>query len=445
MNIFHMFAPLADDQLSSSSGSEISTSEDESYLSEKYLPKEPLYQFKICNFQEIFSYTGDKPKPRSGHRIVHYKGKIYSFGGYNPAIAQDDPELQDDQFWIESHPLFKELWELNLTTGQWTKCQMKGEIPEQLASHTAVTHPLDPGIMLIYGGTGAPFGLTTSNTVVACQLDTQQFRKIVTQEGEGHPMPLYGQAVVTDKKGLFYTVGGTSGFHYFMDVNMLDLSSSPPTWSSLYQLSGVRDEPEPRYRHELCLWKNKLFVLGGGTSFSADRFEDLPTFDISEKRWFYTRTKADQQATIDNSDEGYPEARRCHSTVQIEDKVWVFGGYDGDDVFGDSWKLDLSSMQWTRLKMDLPLPVYFHAMTVSEEGKMVMFGGVDDIDQNTRTNRVFSSWLSIPSLRSMAWEAVCHYQPSLANLPPAALLKEGVPRDCVEMLASVGTSQAMWG
>ena len=55
-----------------------------------------------------------------------------------------------------------------------------------------------------------------------------------------------------------------------------------------------------RYRHELCLWGTKLYVLGGGTSFSADRFEDLPTFDIAERRWAYTRTKADQQATIDN-------------------------------------------------------------------------------------------------------------------------------------------------
>ena len=55
-----------------------------------------------------------------------------------------------------------------------------------------------------------------------------------------------------------------------------------------------------RYRHELCLWEKRLFVLGGGTSFSADRFEDLPTFDIEERRWFYTRTKADKHATIDN-------------------------------------------------------------------------------------------------------------------------------------------------
>ena len=40
-----------------------------------------------------------------------------------------------------------------------------------------------------------------------------------------------------------------------------------------------------------------------------------------------------------------------------------------------------------RLRIELPLPVYFHAVTVSGEGKMVMFGGVDSIEQNTRTNK----------------------------------------------------------
>ena len=86
----------------------------------------------------------------------------------------------------------------------------------------------------------------------------------------------------------------------------------------------------------------------------------------------------------------------------------MVGGYDGDDVFGDAWRLDLVSLQWRRfcfyilscmresqidltlcrLRIELPLPVYFHAVTVSGEGKMVMFGGVDSIEQNTRTNKV---------------------------------------------------------
>ena len=63
-----------------------------------------------------------------------------------------DPDLEGDEYWQDSKPLFKvrsqlqvweriskdlhlqELWELNLTTRRWTKSQMKGDIPEQLVS-----------------------------------------------------------------------------------------------------------------------------------------------------------------------------------------------------------------------------------------------------------------------------------------------------------------------
>ena len=96
-------------------------------------------------------------------------------------------------------------------------------------------------------GSGNLSGQPTSNTVISCHLETQQFKKLVTEEGEGQPMALFAHAVVTDKKGLFYTVGGRNGTQFFMDVNMLDLRSSPPVWSSMYRLSGAMDEPEPRW------------------------------------------------------------------------------------------------------------------------------------------------------------------------------------------------------
>jgi len=376
----------------------------------------------LYHFQEIKCCTGEgKPQPRNGHKIVQYKGRVYSFGDCNP-----DFELVD------------ELWELNLTTGKWTKCEKKGDKPEQRDYHTAVCHPLDPGVMLMYGG------LTNTgptDTVVSCHLETREFKKVVIEEGEGQPMALFGQAAVTDKKGLFYTVGGRNFTQCFMDVNMLDLRSSPPVWSSLYRLSGAMDEPKPRWSHELCLWERRLFVLGGRTFSSTYGFDDLPTFDIEERRWFYTRTKADQHASLDNSEDGYPAPRECQSIVQIGKHVWIFGGCNGGHVFGDAWQLDISTMQWTRSKMEMPFPVHSHAMTVSDEGKMVMYGGNDDMYQ--RTDRVFTAWLTVPSLRSMAWEAVCHYQPSIATLPHTTLLEEGVPKDCVKMLCSDTTSQAV--
>ena len=253
------------------------------------------------------------------------------------------------------------------------------------------------------------------------------------------PQPLYGQAVITDSAGLLYTVGGTSGFTYFMDVHRLDLRQKPPRWSCLYRLSGDLGEPEPRYRHELCLWAGQLIVLGGGTSFSADTFQSLPTFSLTRRVWSRTKTRPDPSVTIDLSEDGFPDRRRCHSAVQQGDSVWIFGGYDGQEIFGDIWQLNLPSMQWRRLPLELPVPVYFHAMTLSQEGRMVMFGGVDDIENNTRTNQVFSCWLSIPSLKVLAWEALCHSAPDLASLPSCVLVEEGVPRDCVDMLATSET------
>ena len=227
----------------------------------------------------------------------------------------------------------------------------------------------------------------------------------------------------------------------------MEVENPDVRWSCLYRLAGDEGEPEPRYRHELCLWAGQLMVLGGGTSFSADTFQSLPTFSLARRLWTRTTTRPDPAVTIDLSEDGFPDRRRCHSAVQQGETVWIFGGYDGQEIFGDIWQLHLPTMQWRRLSLELPVPVYFHAMTLSEEGRMVMFGGVDDIENNTRTNQVFSCWLQIPSLKVLAWEALCHSTPSLGSLPSSLLVEEGVPRDCVDMLATTqaGLSQAECG
>ena len=54
-------------------------------------------------------------------------------------------------------------------------------------------------------------------------------------------------------------------------MNLLDLSREPPVWSCLYRQAGagVRDEPEPRYRHELCLWQGGSADIDTGASCMA--------------------------------------------------------------------------------------------------------------------------------------------------------------------------------
>jgi len=397
--------------------------------------RDPVYKFRVLNIvEDISEPESPVPKARSGHRIVYYNGRIFSFGGYNPKTAPDDPEMQSDPFWMESLPLFKELWEYNLSTRVWSKIPIEGEIPDQLASHTAGLHPALRGYMIVYGGTGTPFGTDTSTSILACNLANGTFFRIPLLKSQGEPMKLYGQAIVIDKAGIMYTVGGTSGFQYFMDVNMIDLTSDEPMWEKIS--SGLdENEPHPRYRHELCLYKDRLYVLGGGTSSQVCGFQNIDTFSLEERLWSITKTEGDKSTTIDMGDgNGYPDARRCHGLVQIDNLVWIIGGYDGNDVFSNVWRLDLDTMQWLSIEVDLPTPVYFHGVTSCEEGRMVIFGGCDDILKNTRTNKVYSAWLKIPSLRCMSWEAVKYYIPKIGLVQTSKLRELGVPDDLIKML-----------
>lgn len=78
-----------------------------------------------------------------------------------------------------------------------------------------------------------------------------------------------------------------------------------------------------------------------------------------------------------------PAPRRCHGSVQYTDEksgvtsVVISGGYNGDWVFSDVWRLDLGTLQWTRLReCFLPCPVYFHSAALTPEGRMYIFGGI---------------------------------------------------------------------
>lgn len=95
-----------------------------------------------------------------------------------------------------------------------------------MASHTAQLCQIDGQTkMVVFGGTGMPFGSNLSNNVYLCDISNDFNWKTMTVSTDSQmPHRLYGQALVVDSKtDSLYTVGGTSGFHYFMDVHRLNL------------------------------------------------------------------------------------------------------------------------------------------------------------------------------------------------------------------------------
>ena len=79
-----------------------------------------------------------------------------------------------------------------------------------------------------------------------------------------------------------------------------------------------------------------------------------------------------------------PPPRAYHSVVQRGEHVLILGGWGedgGGKVLGDVWRLNLVTLEWSRLS-DFPAPVCSHGTTVMEhhpvikEGKVVVFGGI---------------------------------------------------------------------
>ncbi|XP_043258534.1 kelch domain-containing protein 10 homolog isoform X1 [Colletes gigas] len=388
-----------------------------------------MYKFKPFVFVKHETNSVKRPKSRSGHRIVCDHKYLYSYGGFNPGISDNDPEMRNDRAWMSSKPLFKEVWKFNLATQQWRRLPGQDNMPAELASNAVI---LRGNILMVYGGTSVPFGMSCNNRLYLCNLNNGKM-SIVAAKGD-LPDPHYGQAVMYHK-GYFYTVGGTSGYEYTCDIHRLDLRTG--IWEKVYICSGIdQNEPSGRYRHELAFDGKFIYVLGGGTAVEAFGFLEIPAFDLEMNKWTTLNTYGT------NEDNRVPEPRRCHGCVQYTDgttgvtSVVISGGYNGDNVFCDVWRLDLNDLQWTCLrKCILPCPVYFHSAALTPEGRMYTFGGI--IKKNNkvvRTAAVHSVWLKIPKLSEVCWQALIYYFPHLCHKSPHQLLLIGIPSKFVERI-----------
>lgn len=385
-----------------------------------------MYSFKPLVFMQHEPRSSERPKARSGHRIVCNHKNLYSYGGFNPWIS--DP-MENDVVWRATKPLFKEIWKFNFATQQWKRLSGQNTLPNELASAAVI---LKQDILMVYGGTGVPFDTSCSNRLYVCCVDEGEMHLINTKGN--HPQPQYGQALVYHKSYL-YTIGGTSGYEYTCDIHRFNLITH--VWEQVYICTGQsQTEPQGRYRHEVAFDGKLIYVLGGGTSSESYGFSEIPAFDVEKNKWVVLKPHGD------STDNTVPEPRRCHGAVQYTDEntgaisIVISGGYNEDYIFSDVWRLDLDRLQWTCLrKCVLPCPVYFHSAALTPEGCMYTFGGIIKKQNKTiRTNAVHSVWLRIPKLSDICWEALNYYNKDLHLKPSSELLRMGVPQKYVNRI-----------
>ena len=55
----------------------------------------------------------------------------------------------------------------------------------------------------------------------------------------------------------------------------------------------------------------------------------------------------------------------CKYCLPFSD-VYVYGGFDGSQILGDFWQLDLEHLQWTQMSCKQLLPSYFSSSAVTQ-------------------------------------------------------------------------------
>ncbi|XP_063238402.1 kelch domain-containing protein 10 [Bacillus rossius redtenbacheri] len=359
-----------------------------------------VFRFCPLSFAEVRPRGRQaRPMPRSGHRLVCDGSDLYLFGGFCPRLSpQHASQMDADPVWAESRPLFKELWRFNMAAREWRRLPCEASLPRELASSAAC---MRGGVVFLFGGSGFPFGSACSNRVFRYEARAGgEVREL--QTSGARPRPMYGQAVLLVGPHL-YAVGGTTGFEFSSDVHRLDLRAG--RWEEVYVSTGAApEEPSGRYRHELALHGERLFLIGGGTGDRACSLKSVHAFHLRERRW-------ERLATHEDDAWGFPSSRRYHGFAQLGAGAYVVGGFDRGQILGDAWRLDLGSLRWSVLpSCSLRQSVYFHATAVTPAGCLYSFGGVKALEGDcTRSGGLCRAWLCVPSLEEMCREAVRHY------------------------------------
>lgn len=113
-------------------------------------------------------------------------------------------------------------------------------------------------------------------------------------------------------------------------------------------------------------------IAFGGFSFDGDLNAETWAYDPDSNAWEHMHPKKKPS----------PRNYSAMAYDQASDRVILFGGDDGVDVFGDTWAYDYESDSWTRMSpaTSPPRRTYSWMVYDSRRDRMVLFGGSADMD-----------------------------------------------------------------
>jgi len=175
----------------------------------------------------------------------------------------------------------------------------------------------------------------------------------------------------------------------------------PPVWRDFHSAS--------------CL-NNRLYIFGGrsdrdGPIHTRHEVYDnrLNYFDIERSTW------------VDTMARNPPIGRRSHSSFVYGDKVYIFGGYNGntDSHFNDVHCYDPATNEWQKVEIPghlRPCPRRRQSCVIVNE-KLYLFGGTSPIPEDELNDRPYTHYFNQDNkLKDQADLFVLDFMPTLRTL-----------------------------
>ncbi|KAK4217611.1 Tip elongation aberrant protein 1 [Rhypophila decipiens] len=225
------------------------------------------------------------------------------------------------------------------------------------------------------------------------------------------PVPLRAMTCTAVGKKLVI-FGGGDGPAYYNDVYVLDTVNF--RWSKPRILGDKM--PSKRRAHTACLYKNGIYVFGGGDGVRA--LNDIWRLDVSDmnKMSWKLVSGPPSSGSSNRSDETMvpagagskelrPKARGYHTANMVGSKLIIYGGSDGGECFNDVWVYDVETSIWKAVSIPVTFRRLSHTATIVGSYLFVIGGH----DGNEYSNDVL-----LLNLVTMSWDKRKVY-----GLPPS--------------------------
>jgi len=207
---------------------------------------------------------------------------------------------------------------------EWRALKVEGQPPGELFAHSACT--VDDKIWL-FGGYGGQY----LEDVYTWQPDSMIWRKETITGQLPHKRCAHTSSVI---KKCLYIFGGFDGKKQYNDLYILD------TEERHCKKVETINTPPPHCYHAAAVIGNKIYIFGGWDG--KVRMNSL--FMLDPEKWSGDKLEWQKLSVAGKA----PKRRAASTASAIGNKIYIFGGTNGNSMLNDIHILDTVTLEWIK-------------------------------------------------------------------------------------------------